>query len=380
MFAYSLPESLIKGLSIRAKELGAINLGQGIPSFPTAAHIVSAAKTALDDPIIGVYPNFLGELPLRHAIASRLAEQERIELSESTILVTVGAMEGTAAAILAVVETGQRVGIITPDYCNHVPQVLLARGEIIQIPMLEGNEWALDLNLLEAEAKKGLKLLVLTNPNNPVGSICTGSELKRIVAMAKKYGFWLLADETYAFLTYDTTFVSLLSFWKEYDKLLVVRSFSKEYAMTGWRVGYIVTREAHIKTIAKVHDALTGCASKISQRAAIAAITGVQTIVDSYCKSYVKRRQLAMDILGKEQTRISCIPPRGAYYLFIKYHAKQKSIPLCEKLLTESGVAAIPGVAFGKGGEYHIRISFAVPEEILTQGLARMVKFFRTAI
>lgn len=376
MFAYSLPESLIKGLSIRAKELGAINLGQGIPSFPTAAHIIAAAKSALSDPIIGVYPNFLGEQALRQAIAARHAREEHIAVDESNVLVTVGAMEGTAAAILTVVETSNRVAIVTPDYCNHVPQVLLARGELVSIPLKEKSGWALDLDLLEQEAKKGLKLLVLTNPNNPVGSVLSREELASVVSIAKKHGFWLLADETYAFLTYDTPFVSLLSWWKEYDRLLVVRSFSKEYAMTGWRVGYVIARPKHIKSIAKVHDALTGCAPKISQKAAFAAITGPQAIVDRYRQAFTKRRQLTMDILQSENDRISFVPPLGAYYLFLKYRGTEKSIPLCEQLLTKAKVAAVPGVAFGQGGEYHIRISFAVSEEILTEGIERMIRFF----
>lgn len=377
MFAYCLPESLIKGLSIRAKEMGAINLGQGIPSFPTAAHIIESVKKALDEPAIGVYPNFLGEKALREAIALRHVREEKIVIDESNILVTVGAMEGTAAAIFATVGGGDRVGILTPDYCNHVPQVILARGQVVEIPLIETRGWALDLGKLEEEAKKGLKLIVLTNPNNPTGSLLGKDDLTLLVALAKKYGIWLLADETYAFLTYGVPFVSLLSFWNEYDKILVVRSFSKEYAMTGWRVGYVVSGSQTIKAIAKVHDALTGCAPKISQRAALAALTGPQAAVDGSRVAYTSRLEKTMHMLDASLDRLSYVKPQGAYYLFLKYEREGESIVVCEELLTRSKVAAVPGSAFGLGGEGHIRISFAVDDAILSEGLERMIRFFQ---
>jgi len=369
MFADTLPDSIIKRLSIRAKELGAVNLGQGIPSFPTPPYIIAAAKQALDDPAIGVYPNFLGELELREAIAKKLKQDTK------HILVTVGAMEGTATAILSIVENGDRVGIVTPDYCNHFPQVMLARGHVVALPLVEGKNWTLDFSLVEKEAKRGMKLLLLTNPSNPTGFVASKRELQALVTLAGKYGFWILTDETYSYLTYDVPHVSLVDFWDQCERLIVVRSFSKEYAMTGWRVGYVVAREDVIKVFAKVHDSLVGCVSKISQRAAIAALSGRQDFVEEHNKTYARRRQMTMDALGLIPTfHLPLIA--GAYYAFPRYEGRELSTDLCERMLAQAGVAAVSGSAFGLGGEGHFRISFAVDDAVLADGLTRLRTYF----
>ncbi len=376
MFADKLPESIIKRLSIRARELGAVNLGQGIPSFPTAAHIIDAAKLALDDPTIGVYPNFLGEIELRNAIADKLNGAWKLQLSGAeNVLVTVGAMEATATAILGVVENNQLLGIVTPDYCNHLPQAYLARAEVSEISMREGTNWALDIGKIEKKAKLGLKFLILTNPGNPTGVVFSHKELGQVVELAKKYDFWILADETYAYLTYERSFTSLLAFWGEHDKLLVVHSFSKEYAMTGWRVGYLVAQKSQISQFAKVHDALTGCVPKISQRAALAATRGSQEIVRNYHIALHRRQKFTVSAI-KTIPHLSLATPQGAYYAFVHYKSSLDSTVLAEKLLTEAKVAVVPGVAFGQSGERHFRVSFAVEDEVLGEGLQRIRKFF----
>lgn len=369
MFASHFPESVIKQLTIRARELGAVNLGQGIPSFPTPPHIIAAAKAALDDPTIGVYPNFLGELELREAIARKLNKDIK------NILVTVGAMEGTATAILSIIQNGDRVGIVTPDYCNHFPQIMLARGEIVSLPLAEGKVWTLDLSFVEAAAKGGMKLLLLTNPSNPTGFVASRQEVQDLVALSTKYGYWILADETYSYLTYDTPYTSLLDFWDENERLIIVRSFSKEYAMTGWRVGYVVAREDTLKTFAKVHDSLVGCVPKISQRAAVAAITGSQDFVKQNQAIYARRRKITTDAINK--TAVLTLPTvAGAYYAFVRYDADQASADVCDDLLTKAKVAVVPGAYFGEGGEGHFRLSFAVDDAILTEGLKRIRQFF----
>lgn len=370
LFGVTLPESIIKQYSVRIKASGGINFGQGIPSFPTAPHIVAAAKKGLKDPGIGVYPNFLGTLGLRTAIAAKLNTVHAVDIQpDKHILVTVGAMEATATAIFSLIQNGDRVGVITPDYCNHFPQLQLARADIVEIPMKEDQAWNIDLERVEEELRNGLKLLVLTNPNNPTGAVLSADSLQALVLLAQKYGTWVLSDETYSFLSYDQPFISLLDFWDTYDRLITVRSFSKEYAMTGWRVGYVVSRPEFIAIAAKTHDALTGCVPKVSQVAAQAAVEGSQRIVQQYVRILAERRRIVLRELSGFGEMLTITPPQGAYYVFPRVHTRIRSLELTERLLRDGNVAVVPGSVFGKSGEFHFRISFAVDNNVLETGM-----------
>lgn len=378
IFADSLPDSYIKSLSIRVDALGGINLGQGIPSFPTAPHILKAAKDALDEPAIGVYPDFLGNADLRHAIAGKLHRDHNITLSaEREILVTVGAMEATAAIIFSLVGDGDTVGVVTPDYTNHFPQIQLARGKVREIPMKNDGEWALDLEEIEKAAKEGMKLLIITNPNNPTGAVFGKEHIDTIVHLAEVHGFWILSDETYHFLTYGSASPSLLLWWGTgNERLLTVRSFSKEYAMTGWRVGYVVAHASVRDAIAKTHDALVGTAPRISQRAASAAIAGPQTIVREYASILKSRRDLLCEKLDAMSEHLSYHTPAGTYYLMARYKRDVPSLALSEEILKKTLVAVVPGSIFGTGGEGHFRISFGVTDDVLMEGMKRIGAYF----
>lgn len=378
-FAEQLPESVIKQLSLKVKAIGGVNLGQGIPSFPTAPHILRAAKSALQEKNIGVYPNFLGTLELREAIVQKLNHQYQLNLSNQEILITVGAMEATATTILSLIQNDDRVGVITPDYCNHYPQIALARGRLVEISLDEKDSWQLNLKKVEVEAKIGLKLLILTNPNNPTGAVFTKEELKQLITLAQKYGFWILADETYNFLTYETASTSLLEFYAIANRLLIVRSFSKEYAMTGWRVGYLIAAKEFITLAARTHDALVGCVPKISQSAALAAISGSQAIVTRYQKILSQRRSNACVYLDGLNEFLTYVKPQGAYYIFPRFKNRD-AFTLCDEMLNRAGVAVVPGDVFGKAGAKHFRLSFAVEETTLNEGFKRLKKFFKNSV
>ncbi|MBI2405063.1 pyridoxal phosphate-dependent aminotransferase [Candidatus Gottesmanbacteria bacterium] len=377
-FAHQLPQSIIKTFSIRVKELDGVNLGQGIPSFPTQAHVIVATKKALNEPDIGVYPNFLGTIELREAIAKKLNVHYSLSLdSTREILVTVGAMEAFASSVLSLVSARDMVGVVTPDYCNHFPAIMIGRGEIHEIFMLEGKTWEIDLARMEQEARNGMKVLVLTNPNNPTGAVVNREQMSRIVSLANRYGFWLIADETYAFLDYSGTFASLLEFYGDCERILVIRSFSKEYAMTGWRVGYVIGRPSIVSLIAKTHDALVGCVPKISQIAAVAALVGPQDCVLQFQQILGKRCDMVCDLLDNMSEYLSYAKPQGAYYVFPKYKGTALSLSLVETILEKAHVAVIPGIVFGQAGEGHLRISFAVDDAVLTDGMKKLHGFFR---
>lgn len=375
IFAQNLPESVIKRFSIRIRELGGVNLGQGIPSFSTAPHILDAVRTSLTEPAIGVYPKFMGTDSLRTAIADKLNRGLTVgaDFNMDNILVTVGAMEAVSVALLSIIKDGEEVGVITPNYCNHFPEIQLARGKIIEIPMKSETEWKLDMEAVAAHAAHGtMKVLLLTNPNNPTGALFEKDELSEMVKLAQKYGFWIIADETYAYLTYENKFTSMLEYYSRYDRLIVVRSFSKEYAMSGWRVGFMVSNPTNINIMSRTHDALTGCAPKISQRAAEAAVTGTQETVEEYVRVLTVRRNLACKKLDEMSEFLSYLRPQGAYYIFLKYKTGLDSMAMGEKLLNDAKVALIPGVMFGKSGEGYLRMSYAGRDEDIIQGLLNL--------
>lgn len=338
-------------------------MGQGIPAFPTPVHIIDAAKKALDEPEINIYPNFLGILELREALAKKL------KVSKEQILITVGAMEAFASSMLSLLDYNNLVGVLSPDYCNHYPAIRLAKAKLLEIPLLEKKDWEIDFAKVEEAAKKGMRVLVLTNPNNPTGSVFEKKEIEKLVKLSNKYGFYFLCDETYSFLSYEKKFCSLLEFFKENDRLIVVRTFSKEYCLTGWRVGYVITSEPLIKIIAKTHDALVGCASKISQKAALVALTGPQDSVLKMKEELRRRRDFICEELTKMGDKVSFSKPQGTYYLFLKYKREENSLFLARKILEEDRLAVVPGIVFGQTGEFHLRLSFGGKEDLLKKGL-----------
>lgn len=379
MFAESLPESFIKSLSIRVKDVGGINLGQGIPSFPTAPHILDAARSALAESDIGIYPHLMGNHDFREAIAEKLRANHGLsDISSHDILITVGAMEATAAVMFSLIGDGDRVGVVTPDYANHFSQIQLARGVAVHIPLKEDDNWSLDIAHIEHEAKRGMKLLLITNPNNPTGAVFPKSQIEAIVQLSDTYGFWVLSDETYWFLTYGERAPSLIDFWHaENPRLLTVRSFSKEYAMTGWRVGYLVAKKEVRDLIGRAHDALVGTAPRISQRAAHAAIVSSQDIVAEYVREFTRRRSILCEGLDAIENAISYVPPRGAYYVMVRYASDMSSTDLSNNILEKVNVGVVPGSIFGEGGEHHFRISFGVTDELLRDALIRLKQYFK---
>ena len=285
-------------------------------------------------------------------------------------------MEATAAIIFSLIGDGDTVGVITPDYTNHFPQIQLARGIVKELPMKNNGGWKLDLDAIQKAAADGMKLLIITNPNNPTGAIFSASDVAEIVRLSNAHGFWVLSDETYNFLAYDEKPPSLLDWWNEGERLLTVRSFSKEYAMTGWRVGYLVARQSVRDTMAKTHDALVGTAPRISQQAAYAAVSGPQDVVHTYASVIKDRRDLLCEKLDQMPEHLSYHKPAGAYYLMARYAADISSEVLCDDILKKTSVGVVPGSIFGKGGEGHFRISFGVTDDRLIEGIKRLKDYF----
>jgi aminotransferase len=374
--------SAIKEMPLLASRLGGcVSLGQGIPSFPTPPHIVDAVCAALrDKPETGKYTLGPGMPALREALARCLTVEKGVAVDpEGEIGVTVGAMEGLLAGGLTVVERGAEVILPSPNYASHIEQVLLAEGIPVFVPLREV-DWQLDLEALGRAITSRTRAIILCNPHNPTGAHFPEADLRAIAALAVEHDLIVISDEAYDFLTYDgRPHFSLMSLPELHDRIIATFSFSKKYAMTGWRVGYVYASEGLLDQMMKIHDAQAICAPTVSQYAALAALEGPQECVAQIRQALQARRDLTCERLDNLAEFFSYVRPRGAYYLMARFHtAKVDSMTFALRLLREARVITIPGAAFGPTGEQHIRLSFGGTEAEIHEACDRMERWLHS--
>jgi len=374
--------SAIKEMPILANKVGGcVSLGQGIPSFPTPPHIVEAVCGVMrEDLHSGKYTLGPGLPQLRSAVAEQLSDQiGRAVDPEREICITVGAMEALLASILTVVERGDEVILPSPNYASHIEQVLLAEGVPVFVPLLP-NDWQLDVEAIRAALTSRTKAIVLCNPHNPTGANFVEPALRDLAQLALEHELFIISDETYDFLVYDDQpHFSLTTIPELKDRMIATFSFSKKYAMTGWRVGYVYASEPLLDHIMKIHDAAAICAPTLSQHAALAALQGPQDCVDEIRSALRKRRDLTCKRLDQMNEFFDYVKPQGAYYLMARYKVPGvDSMEFSLRLLREAHVITIPGAAFGPAGENHIRLSFGGTESEINEAFDRIERWFST--
>ena len=371
--------SAIKEMPLLAQNVpGCVSLGQGIPSFRTPEHIVEAVCRHLRDASwTGKYTLGPGLPALRQAFAAMLHRERGLHVDpETEICITVGAMEGLCAAILTLVDPGDEVLLPSPNYASHIEQVLLAEGRPVFFP-LKPKDWQLDPAALREKVSPRTKALVLCHPHNPTGAVFPKDALHEVAELAQEHGFFIICDETYDFLTYDgLPYFSLLSLPEIRHQAIGVFSFSKKYAMTGWRVGAVVADRDILDHVMKVHDAAAICAPTPSQVAALAALEGPQECVAHFRHILQSRRDRICSRLDRMAPQLSYIRPQGAYYVMVKTPPQTgDSMTVALRLLHEARVITIPGNAFGPGGEGHVRLSFGGTEEELDEAMDRFERW-----
>lgn len=371
--------SAIKEMPILANKVGGcVSLGQGIPSFPTPDHIVDAVcRVMREDLQSGKYTLGPGLPQLRQTVAEKLSEQiaRRVD-PESEICITVGAMEALLATMLTVVERGDEVILPSPNYASHIEQVLLAEGVPVFAPLLT-NDWQLDVSAVRAAITPKTKAVVLCSPHNPTGANFGEPALRELAQLALKHNLFIITDETYDFLVYeDNPHFSLTTIPELKERMIATFSFSKKYAMTGWRVGYVYAPEAILDHIMKIHDAAAICAPTLSQHAALAALQGPQDCVDEIRSALRARRDLTCERLDRLSEFFDYVKPQGAYYLMARYKVPDvDSMNFALRLLREARVITIPGAAFGPAGENHIRLSFGGAESEIDEAFDRIERW-----
>jgi aminotransferase len=371
----NISTSATKEMAIIAARIGGCaSLGQGVPSFTTPAHIIEAVtKVLVEDPSSGQYSLQTGMPALRNRIAEYLYDEKKIRVDpESEICVTVGGMEALLATVLTVVDEGDEVILPTPTYASYIEQVLLAGGIPKYVQLTEN--WGLDLEAISRAITPKTRAIMLCNPGNPTGTVFSDAETIALCRLAVAHNFVIITDEAYDYIVYEGGMpFSPLSMAEFRDNVISIYSLSKKYALTGWRVGWVVAAKGWMEQIMKVHDATAICAPTPSQFAALAALDGDQGCVAAMRDKLVERKTRCcarLDNLGKY---FSYVAPKGAFYVMAKYlFSDADSQEIAVRLLEEARVITIPGGAFGKGGEGHLRISFGGELEVIDEAFDRI--------
>jgi aspartate aminotransferase len=369
-------------LDSRIKELQSqgvpvINFTIGEPDFSTPKYIQKAAVEAMESGFTHYTPSS-GIPDLRQAIARKLSEENRIKYDPAEIMVAVGTKHVLALALQALCQSGDEVIIPTPTWSTYVEQVKLAGAKPVLIALPP--PFVLTAKAVESSLTRRTKVLILNSPCNPTGAMVPEKELRKIAALAREHNIFIISDEIYEKIIYGGQHVSIASFGKDIkDLTLTVNGFSKAYAMTGWRVGYGAGPKPLIAAMSALAGQTTSGTCSISQKAAVAALSGPQNDVKKMAAQFRQRREFLVKELSAVKG-ITVSPPQGAFYLFVNVQPLlggkfATSLALTEALLSEAKVAVVPGEAFCAPG--YFRLSFAASLPVLKQGAARIKQFIK---
>ena len=370
------PSGIRKFFDIAGTLEGVISLGVGEPDFSTPWVIRKAAIQVLERRHIVYGPN-KGLAPLRTAISQRIEKKHNVHYDENNqIIVTVGGSEAIDLAVRGLIDPGDEVLIVEPSFVCYAPLVELVGGVAIPIPTKIENNFKLMADELKSRITDRTKLLILPFPNNPTGAIMTREDLEPIAEVLRDTNIMVLSDEIYSELTYGRKHFSIIELEGMAERTIYVNGFSKAYAMTGWRLGYVAAPEPIITQIAKIHQYGIMCSPYISQNAAVEALNSCDGEIVKMTDEYnIRRRYLVGEF---NRLGLTCFNPEGAFYVFpcIK-STGLTSEEFCERLLYEEKVATVPGTAFGESGEGHIRISYAYSMKHLMEAMHRIEKFLK---
>ncbi len=375
------PSGIRRFFDLASTMKDAISLGVGEPDFVTPYHIRNAAIDSILDGETQYTPN-RGLLSLRQEISWYLENRyQTVYNPETEIVVTVGASESIDIALRALIAPGDEVLVPEPSYVSYSPSVIFAGGRPVGVVTDAGNGFRLTPEAVRAAITPRTKALILPYPNNPTGGIMPREELEALAQVIREKQIMVISDEIYSELTYGglrhVSFASLPGMW---DYTLTINGFSKAFAMTGWRVGYLCGPAEVVSVINKIHQYAILCAPRQGQVAALAALregreNGYAEVLRMR-ESYDRRRRLMVE--GFRSMGLDCFEPLGAFYVFPSIaRTGLTSEEFCERLLNEERVACVPGTAFGACGEGHIRCSYATAVDKLNLALEKMEKFMR---
>lgn len=368
------PSGIRKFFDIAATMDNVISLGVGEPDFHTPWTVRQTAISTLEKGKT-VYTANSGLMELRKTICGYIKRKIGIEYQpESELIITVGGSEGIDLGIRALINPGDEVLIVEPCFVCYAPIVELTGGVAVPIETTEETGFKLTAEAVKSKITDKTKLLILPFPNNPTGAIMTKEDLEPIAEVIRGTDILVLSDEIYSELTYEGKHFSITQLEGMQERTLLVNGFSKAFAMTGWRLGYVAGPAPIIKQMLKIHQYAIMCAPTVSQYAAITAMTSCDGEVEKMKNEYNIRRRWLVNALN--EIGLTCFDPKGAFYVFPSIKSTGlTSQQFCEELLYKHNVAVVPGDAFGASGEGYIRISYAYSLKHLMEAVERMAEF-----
>lgn len=351
-----------------------VKLQVGEPDFSTPRHVIDAAIASLNNLDTHYTPN-RGILPLRTAISEKLKKDNNVSFDpKDEILVVNGCAEALYCAVNGIVDPEEEVIIIEPAFLSYGQIVKLAKATPVVVNAKEENGWLPDIKDIEAKVTAKTKMIILNTPTNPTGAVYSKALLQQIADLAIKHDFYVVSDEVYEKLIYDVRHVSIASLPGMRERTITINGFSKAYAMTGWRLGYMAAPRELTLPMLKVHQYTSTCLPAFVQYGAVDAIKNSDEDVESMRKEYLRRRDLLLEYFAGCEN-VSMVTPQATFYMYINIaKSGMDSKTFCNRLLEEEGVAAVPDTAFDSTGKDVIRISFASDEATLRAGAEKICK------
>lgn len=391
--ASNIEPSITLAITAKAKELKSqgidiIGFGAGEPDFNTPANIRNASIEAMEKGYTKYTPAS-GIIELKEAIINKFKNDNNLNYKSSQIIISTGAKQCLSNAFFAILNPGDEVLIATPYWVSYPELIKLSDGVPVFVKTSKENSYKYDIESLKQYITDKTKAIIINSPNNPTGSIYTKGELIELAGFAKEHDLIIISDEIYEKLIYgDDEHVSIASLSDDaYKRTIVINGVSKTYSMTGWRIGYAAASEEIVKLMSNIQSHTTSNPNSIAQYASLEALAGTQEFIHVMKQEFKNRRDYIVTRINGIDN-ISCIEPKGAFYVFIdisKIIGKaiegetiENSLDFCSKLLEKGKVAAVPGEAFGIDG--FIRISYATSMENIQEGLNRIESFIKKCI
>ncbi len=371
-----------KAKALKAAGADILNFSVGEPDFDTPPHICEAGKNAIDEGFTR-YTAVPGMPELREAVSQRVLHDKGLAYTIDEIQIACGGKHGLYNMFQAVINPGDEVLIPTPYWVSYPPMVQLAGGTPVLVPLREEDDFDLNPRILQQYATSKTRAIIINSPSNPTGSIFSTEALQAIATMALEKGWLVITDDIYETITYmDGKLPHILEIDERLkDQTLILNGVSKSFAMTGWRIGWTLGPKHIIAAMNKIQGQSTSNPSSISQKAALAAVTGPQDFPTTMLKAFLPRRDFFVADLRSIEG-VSCVNPKGAFYVFpnfstyfgktFKGKAISNSVDLADYFLDEAQVASVPGAAFG--ADAFVRFSFATSMEIIQDGMGRIKK------